>query len=142
MMLAGAKTGATQSVSAISQPQDSGAQTLSWSSPVCGGFSWRSWTAFLQVGDSGEGSKGVRTLPKCCTRDLGKGEFGGVSHSPEPSCPWLLKLCQGRFRLDTGKNFRTGRVVRHWTRLPRAEVESPSLEGFKKHMDVALGGMV
>ena len=31
---------------------------------------------------------------------------------------------------------------RHWTRLPRAVVESPSLEGFKKRVDVALGGMV
>ena len=37
------------------------------------------------------------------------------------------KLHQGRFRLDIGKNFLTGRAVRHWTRLPREEVESPSV---------------
>ena len=30
-------------------------------------------------------------------------------------------------------------MVRHWHRLPREMVGSPSLEGFKKHRDVALG---
>jgi len=34
------------------------------------------------------------------------------------------------------------RAVRHRTRLPRAVVESPSLEGFRKRVDVALGDMV
>jgi len=44
--------------------------------------------------------------------------------------------------LDIGNNFFTGRVVRNWARLPRAVVESPSLEGFKNRADVALGDMV
>ena len=44
--------------------------------------------------------------------------------------------------MDIRKNFCTGRAIRRWTRLPRAVVESPSLEGFKKHVDVALGNTV
>ena len=44
--------------------------------------------------------------------------------------------------MDIGKNVFTERAVRHWPRLPRAVGESPSLEGFKNRVDVALGDKV
>jgi len=44
--------------------------------------------------------------------------------------------------LDIRKTYFTERVVKHWNRLPRKVVESPSREVFKKCVDMALQNMV
>ena len=54
---------------------------------------------------------------------------------------FFLQLLQGRLRLDIRKKPFIVRVVRHWNRLPRAVVVTPSLETSKVRLDQALGNL-
>ncbi|KGL79048.1 hypothetical protein N309_01263, partial [Tinamus guttatus] len=48
------------------------------------------------------------------------------------------KLKHRKFHVHIRKKCFSERVTKHWNRLPRDVVKSPSLEIFKTHLDVTL----
>ena len=46
-----------------------------------------------------------------------------------------FKLKEGRFRLNIRKKFFTIRVMKHWNKLPKKVMESPSLKTFKVRLE-------
>lgn len=68
--------------------------------------------------------------------------FSAISLVPILVRVALILLTRERFRLNIRNKLFSERVVRHQDRLLREMVESPSLEEFKKHTDVALEDVV
>lgn len=53
-----------------------------------------------------------------------------------------LKLTPQKFHLNIGKHFLTMRVAKHWNKLPKHIVKSPSVEVLKTQLNIVLGNLL
>ena len=70
---------------------------------------------------------------------LGKQRYSSRSSGPSGgSAPPVLRLEHS----GEGSNETHSQILKHWNRLPKEAVDTPSLQAFKARLDVALGSLV
>lgn len=82
----------------------------------------------------------LRALYNCLKGGCNEVQIALFYHaSSERTRGKVFKMRQGKFILDVRKNIFNCHVVKQWKRLPREVLESPFLEVFQRHFDLALG---
>jgi len=110
-----------------------------WStSPVKKG--WESWGCSAWRREAAGRPCCGLLVPEGAYKEAGEGHFTRACSDRTKSSGFKLK--EGWFRSDERKKFFTLRVVRHWHRLPREAVATPSLAVFKARLVEALRNLV
>lgn len=81
----------------------------------------------------------ISTCLKGGSKENGDGHLSGACSDRTKGDDFKLRAS---IKTRLGKKFFMVRVVKHWTRLPREVVNTPSLETFQSGLDRALGSLV